>query len=132
MLEEGFVPIGESNEWRSCYFHPTLLTLLIVYVDDMIIAGPKTEVAKAWHQLRTENPEGYAKAIVMDDPTPASQFLGCDYDLSETVGAKGNRDKTMTQNMESFLLQCLEAYEQCVSDCGGGQGRVQRCINPLH
>ena len=68
----------------------------------------------------------------MVDPTPASQILGCNYDLSEIVDAKGNRVKTMTQNMESFLKQCLEAYEQCVADCGGGGARsnTKKCQHP--
>ena len=46
VLHEGFKPIGDCNEWRSCYWHPDLAVLLIVYVDDIIMAGPKSAVAQ--------------------------------------------------------------------------------------
>ena len=34
ILSEGFRKICDGGEWRSCYFHDELRTLLAVYVDD--------------------------------------------------------------------------------------------------
>lgn len=36
--EIGFKPIGE--EWPSMYFHDELKLLLVIYVDDLKLAGP--------------------------------------------------------------------------------------------
>ena len=36
--EIGFKPIGE--EWPSVYFHDELKLLLVIYVDDLKLAGP--------------------------------------------------------------------------------------------
>ena len=39
----GFVDI---QSWQSCYWHPRLKLFLIVYVDDMKMAGPKENLAE--------------------------------------------------------------------------------------
>ena len=44
-------------------------------------------------------------AITMDDPTTASQFLGCDYHMENCVDKKGEPVVALTQNMEKFLDQ---------------------------
>ena len=38
----GFEPI---QDWRSCYFHPTLKVFLVVYVDGIKTSGPKLALA---------------------------------------------------------------------------------------
>jgi hypothetical protein len=66
ILSEGFTSIPD---WRSVYWHPELKVLLIVYVDDFKMSGPESSVAKGW--------EGLRKGLVIEDPTPAGKFLGC-------------------------------------------------------
>jgi len=51
------------------YWHPELKVLLIVYVDDFKMSGPEASMAKAWEKLR--------KGLVIEDPSPAGKFLGC-------------------------------------------------------
>ena len=48
--EKHIISIGFQTikDWRSVYWHPDLKTLLIVYVDDFKMSGPKSSVAKAW------------------------------------------------------------------------------------
>ena len=41
----GFVPIPDSP---SCLYHPDLGVLMIIYVDDIKMAGPKEVLPKAW------------------------------------------------------------------------------------
>ena len=41
-----FKPIGE--EWPSMYFHDELKLLLVIYVDDLKLAGPSENLAKGW------------------------------------------------------------------------------------
>ena len=71
VLGSGFKRVGECGEWRSCYFHKELKVLLVIYVDDFKMAGPKSKVAQAWNLLRTG--EG---AIIMDDPSDVSHYIG--------------------------------------------------------
>ena len=43
-LKEGFRRIGECGEWRSCYYHVSLRVILVAYVDDFKMAGPKEHI----------------------------------------------------------------------------------------
>ena len=47
--------------------------MLIVYVDDFKMSGPETSTAKAWEKLR--------KGLVIEDPSPAGKFLGCNNNI---------------------------------------------------
>ena len=40
----GFKPLGV--EWPSLYFHPDLKLLLVIYVGDLKMAGPKEHLSK--------------------------------------------------------------------------------------
>ena len=44
--ELDFVPVGE--EWPSMYFHKKLQLLLVIYVDDLKLAGPEENLTKGW------------------------------------------------------------------------------------
>ena len=45
-----FQPMGEA--WPACYVHPQLRLMLVVYVDDFKLAGPKEKLAAGWALLR--------------------------------------------------------------------------------
>ena len=47
--------------------------MLIVYVDDFKMAGPKGNLAKGWKLISQE--------IKLDEPTPLTRYLGCDHDF---------------------------------------------------
>ena len=49
VTEAGFEPLGES--WPCAYFHPVTKMLLIVYVDDMKLAGPSQHMKATWEAL---------------------------------------------------------------------------------
>ena len=55
--------------------HYDLGIILVIYVDDFKMAGPKSKVAEAWVKLRT----GEGK-IEMDDPKAIYAYLGCNHD----------------------------------------------------
>ena len=46
VCELNFVPMGE--EWPSMYFHKELKLMLVIYVDDLKMAGPKENLKKGW------------------------------------------------------------------------------------
>ena len=50
--ELDFVPVGE--EWPSMYFHKKLQLLLVIYVDDLKLAGPEENLTKGWEMLRSK------------------------------------------------------------------------------
>jgi hypothetical protein len=56
---------------------------VIVYVDDLKIAGPMDNVEKAWVLIRGPNPRA--------GPTPAGKFLGCNREVSHVIGATDAR-----------------------------------------
>ena len=65
----GFEPVCES--WSSCCFHKSLILLLVVYVDDFKLAGPKQNLKEGWSLIR--------KGLQMEEPTPIGAFLGCNH-----------------------------------------------------
>jgi len=102
---EGFLPIGESGEWRSCYLHPGLGVMFVVYVDDFKMAGLREDCEICWKNLR-----GGQDAIEMDDPSEVGAYLGCSHLLKEEKCKDGTNVRVMEYNMEPFLEQCIASY----------------------
>ena len=48
----GFAPVPD---WRSTYWHPKLMLLLMVYVGDFKMSGPNDNLKKAWSLIRDDN-----------------------------------------------------------------------------
>ena len=91
--EIGFKPIGE--EWPSMYFHDELKLLLVIYVDDLKLAGPSENLAKGWEMLRT--------VLRIEPETDLGLYLGCVLSQGETQLHNGKKVKTITYNMEGLL-----------------------------
>ena len=53
LLKAGFQPI-EGGTWKSVFWHPRYDLLLVVYVDDFKMAGPKANLEKAWELFRKD------------------------------------------------------------------------------
>ena len=76
----GFVPIPD---WKSWFRHPRLDLMLIVYVDDFKLAGPKCHLKEGWTRIR--------KGIITGEPEPIGRYLGCGHRVLETlIPAGGN------------------------------------------
>ena len=65
--ELDFVPVGE--EWPSMYFHKKLQLLLVIYVDDLKLAGPEENLTKGWEMLRSK--------LNIEPETDLGLYLGC-------------------------------------------------------
>ena len=109
----GFVGIGDCGGWRSCYHHPTLDVLLIVYVDDFKMAGPESAVTKAWNMLRTGE-----DSLDMEDPVTIESYLGCAHELTEHVTKDGVKVKAVKDNMEGQFVQGLKRYKELAGISG--------------
>ena len=98
----GFVPIGPN--WPSMYYYAKLNLLLVVYVDDLKLAGPEGNLSKGWTMLRS--------LLNIGPETDFGMYLGCTLKKGENLLKDGTRVSTMTYDMESFLEQCVEKYKE--------------------
>ena len=65
--EAGFMPVGE--EWPPMYFHKEMKLLLVIYVDDLKLAGPSQNLTKGWELLRSK--------LRIEPETDLGLYLGC-------------------------------------------------------
>ena len=100
----GFVPIGPN--WPSMYYYSKLNLLLVVYVDDLKLAGPEANLVKGWTMLRS--------LLNIEPETDLGMYLGCTLKKGENRLKDGTCVSTMTYDMESFLDQCVEKYREIV------------------
>ena len=84
----GFIKI---EGWGSLYWHPRLKLLLMVYVDDFKLSGPKANMAEGWTLLR--------KGIDTEEPTPVGRCLGCNHiTYQEKVVEEGSSHAPLRPN----------------------------------
>ena len=100
--KSGFIPIGPN--WPSMYYYGKLNLLLVVYVDDLKLAGPSENLPKGWEMLRS--------LLNIEPETDLGMYLGCTLKKGESRLKDGTRVSTMTYDMESFLEQCVEKYRE--------------------
>jgi hypothetical protein len=74
--EEGLTAVGFGpiESWKSVFWHPELKLLLVVYVDDFKMGGPKENLRKGWDLI--------ASKIKLELPGPLRRYLGCDHVIS--------------------------------------------------
>ena len=77
------------------YYYAKLNLLLVVYVDDLKLAGPEGNLAKGWTMLRS--------LLNIEPETDLGMYLGCTLKKGESRLKDGTRVSTMTYDMESFL-----------------------------
>ena len=70
LVAVGFA-IPDPEGWPSVFFHANLRLLLIVYVDDFKMSGPKDSLQKGWSLI--------ASKIDLDTPGPVGRYLGCEH-----------------------------------------------------
>ncbi|CAE7705382.1 unnamed protein product [Symbiodinium sp. KB8] len=96
----GFKPLGD--EWPSLYFHPDMKLLLVIYVDDLKLAGPKAQLSKGWDMLRRE--------LRLEEETPLGLYLGCRISKGEAVLHDKTSVRTVTYDMETYLDMTVKKY----------------------
>ena len=93
-------PVGE--EWPSMYFHKKLKLLLVIYVDDLKLAGPEENLTKGWEMLRSK--------LNIEPETDLGLSLGCILRKGSTKLHVGTPVSTMTYDMEGLLKLSVEKY----------------------
>ena len=83
--EVGFVAVGP--EWPSTYYHKEMELLLVVYVDDLKMAGPESSMKKGWSMLRSK--------LDLEPETDLGLYLGCQLVRGETKLKDGTKVSTI-------------------------------------
>eukprot|EP00972_Heterocapsa_arctica_P103896 15312418-Heterocapsa_arctica.AAC.1 len=84
LSDVGFLPVSE--EWPSCYFHPKLKLYLVIYVDDIKLAGPTCNLKSGWSLLQ--------KCLTIETPVPVGVYLGCGHEVGR-IKVGGTLARTM-------------------------------------
>ena len=100
----GFKPVGE--EWPSVYFHDGLKLLLVVYVDDLKMAGPQDNMKKGWELLRSK--------LNIEPATDLGLYLGCILTKGKAKLHDGTNVTTLTYNMEGLLKLSVDKYLEII------------------
>ena len=96
----GFRPV--RDEWPSLYWNSQLKLLLVVYVDDLKLAGPTRSLKQGWELLRSQ--------LRLEPETPLGLYLGCNVSKSEGVLHDKTKVTTVTYDMELYLEMTVSKY----------------------
>jgi hypothetical protein len=99
-----FIPVGE--EWPSMYLHKEIKLLLVIYANDLKMAGPKENLAKGWAMLRSK--------LKIEPETGLGLYLGCLLNKGSSKLHNGTSVSTMTYDMEGLLKLSVERYLEIV------------------
>ena len=97
---------------------------MIIYVDDIKMAGPKNVLPEAWKLLReppapapVSSSEREAReahearhGLKIGFVEPTAHFSGCTHEKGQFKLANGTVVNSMTYNMESFLRSTVDLY----------------------
>ena len=103
----GFEPI---SNWNSCFKHPRLKLVLLVYVDDFKLAGPKANLALGWKLI--------SQRITLDTPHELDRCLGCDHVKSTRKLPHKGYLNTVTYRMKAQLQASLDTYASEIANVG--------------
>ena len=93
--------------------------MLMVYVDDFKLSGPRRSVERGWKLLRD--------GIEMDPPYPLDRCLGCIHHQRQgTVNGKPVR--IMEYDVCDFMQSCVQAYKNA---CGEPDMTLRRVDTPF-
>jgi len=113
----GFVPI---REWRSCYWHEKLRLYLVVYVDDLKMAGPKENLAEGWRLIQ--------KGVNMGKVESVGLYLGCNHKTYSAVSPYiGKPVRVMEYDMSDFLRSCTGVYKKLT-----GVAKLRKASSPFY
>ena len=121
LISAGFTRLHEN--WNSLYYNEKLKTLLMVYVDDFKMSGPKENLKEAWAAIK--------KGIDLEDPTPVGRCLGCKHN-EITVYPEGKPPaRGLEYDMTDFMGQVIEAYQKCAGSYGSKLRPVDTPFHPI-
>ena len=88
------------------FWHDELRLLLLVYVDDFKMSGPKANLKEGWKRIRA--------GLDTDDPLPVDRCLGCHHKVCDGQ-VNGKQVRIMQYHVRDFMESCVTAYKDA---CG--------------
>ena len=111
-----FDPVGP--EWPDMYYHKKLNLLLVIYVDDLKMAGPTQHLKKGWDMLRSK--------LRIEPETELGLYLGCMVRKGESTLHDGTKVKTVSYDMSDLLQMTVKKYLDVV-----GEQSLRRVATPM-
>ena len=108
------------------YWHPEEKLLLVIYVDDMKMSGPESEMASAWaalgENIKLEEPKG--------DASDRTTFLGCTHvKFTETIDGVDLR--CMAYDARASMKRGVAKYEEAVFGVTGKYPELRPVKTPF-
>merc|ERR1711965_220814 len=126
VLEAGFEPVPHES-WPCVYYNKDDRLLLIVYVDDMTMSGPKgAAMDRAWKKLGKniglEVPKGNVEGV--------HTFLGCTHTSSERI-IDGKPVRCIEYDVSSAMKRCVSKFEEAVHQITGRYPKLSPAKTPF-
>ena len=100
--------------------------LLVVYVDDMKLSGPKDKMKETWkalsQNLNLEEPKG--------DVTGTHTFLGCIHKRSSKI-VNGVKVETMEYDVKASVKKAVDKYKEAVYEITGKEPMIWKADTPF-
>ena len=104
---------------------------MTVYVDDFKLAGPKGNLAEGWRLIRGDATPESGKGLIMEDPTPLGQYLGCNHVQSVITLPNGTKANAVSYDMEDFLDSCVSRYVDLATEIQGVAPKIRAVATPF-
>lgn len=92
--------------WRSVFYHPKMDLLLVEYVDDLKMAGPRENLDNGWKSI--------SEVIDIDAPEPFGRYFGCERRVEE--GIKLDKSEHPFNHIFSTVTTAAVAYQHRTND----------------
>ena len=119
----GFLPVSES--WPGVYFNPRTRMLLVVYVDDFKLSGPREHHDSTWAELSKELKLDAPKGDADNEHT----FLGCVH-RSFTKEIQGRTVSGIEYDVRGSVKKTIEKYKSLVRDKTGKEAFLFKVATP--
>ncbi len=100
--------------------------MLIIYVDDMLLSGPKDHMSEVWSKLG----DNIKLAVPPGDKEDVYTFLGCTHTLVERK-VNGKKLRCHDTDTSHAMQKVLAKYEVAVYECTGQYPRLFHVETPL-
>ena len=119
-LEDKLMTIGfaKVENWQSVYYNKDTNVSMVVYVDDLLGAGPEKDLRTTFEKL--------SKLVDLDPPEPLNKYLGCHHTITHS-GTGEDRCSEVRFDMTDY---CRDACEQFVAETGQKLGKARSPFAP--
>ena len=100
LLSCQFKPV---DDWASVFIHGPTNCMLVVYVDDFLLAGPPALLPGVWQSIM--------KVVRLGAHGPLEHFLGCTHIVKPAPVADDPSRIEIAFNMSGYLAQSVESYQ---------------------